>query len=504
MLDRRLSIWLTAAVCALALGAACAVTDDDGSGDSKSTSSGAGTGGAGGSANGGGGSTSNGSHGGGGGSFNPQGSGGSGGIFVDPCDPACSDTELCDPVAVALDDNCNGVVNEGCSCSVGAVQACFKGNPAHLNDAGCFPGTQQCNELGSWGPCEGGVHATDMCYQQGADCHPISTSPFVPINLKTGTGNFSSDATSETFTVTCPSNVSPCPTPNNTSYTPLQSGEYTVTYNKTTANGSDQCSYPLFVGAPGLRVELSWEWIANQGNDTVDVDLHLHKPQDFSPWGGDGGTAEDCAFDNCTASDFLFPIGPSPNWFTGVAPPAPVNWYLDPVMEKNTCYYGPKGNGADWQNIGMGCHNPRLDIDNISCDPTITDPQNSSFCNPENINIDYPPKDQWTRVGVHYYSAHSQTYNVSPVVKIFCHGKLAAELGPNGYYNPTAPVVFTPADSDTRFWLVADVLFRDDECSDELCVVEPLYLDPTARTPVLTTVNIVQQTYGPPYPPIPQ
>jgi hypothetical protein len=173
------------------------------------------------------------------------------------------------------------------------------------------------------------------------------------------------------------------------------------------------------------------------------------------------------------------------------------------VYEKNTCYYGPKGNGAEWQAIGMGCHNPRLDSDNISCDPTVLDPQNGSFCNPENINIDYPPKDQWTRVGVHYYSEHGQTYNVHPHVRIFCHGRLAAELGNTGYYTPSSAVTFLPSDGSERFWLVADVLFRDDKCDEQVCYVQPIYYDPATKTPLLTTSTIVTQTYGPPYPPLP-
>jgi hypothetical protein len=421
--------------------------------------------------------------------------GGGGSILVDPCDSECGDTELCE--ANGLDDDCDGQVNEGCACVSGTAIPCFKGDPSFLSDPGCFPGTQKCTELGVWGECEGGVHATDNCAMVSAGCHPISTRPFVAIDLATGTGTFSNDAVSETFTVTCPTGVSPCPTPMGTVYTPLQSGEYTVSYQKTTANGMDQCSFPLFVGAPGLRVELTWDWVPSQS--TVDLDLHVHKPQDSTPWGGDSGTAEDCAWDNCTASDYLFMFGTVPDWFNGVSPPDPVDWFLDPILENNTCYFGPKGNGAEWQSIGMGCHNPRLDIDNISCDPTVTDSQSFSFCNPENINIDYPPKDQWTRVGVHYYSGFV-SYNINPVVKIFCDGQLAAELGPGGFNNP---VQFPPADASDRFWLVADVLFPDDECNTG-CVVEPLYIDPMVQTPVLTTVDIVQQSVGPPYPPIPQ
>ncbi len=432
------------------------------------------------------------------------GQGGGGGVPINPCGTECGDTELCETQAVALDDNCDGQVDEGCTCTAGTAQACFKGDPSYKDHDGCYPGTQKCTELGLWGDCEGGLHATENCF--GVDqtgCHAISSPPFVWVDLKTGTGIFSNDAVSETWTVACPSGVSPCPAVLGQNpaddFQPMQSGEYTVTYDKTTANGSDQCTYPLFVGAPGLRVELEWEH--NLGGDGVDVDLHLHKPNGVGPWGGDGGAAEDCAYDNCVAWSFALNMGPT--WFNGLAPPDPVNWYLDPTFEKNTCYFDPMGVGQEWQTIGQGCHNPRLDVDNITCDPNITDPNNTDFCTPENINIDFPPSDEWTRVGVHYYSAHQLTYDVHPVVKIYCNGALAAELGAAGFYDPQAPITFTPADSDVRFWLVADVLFRDDECDGQLCIVEPLYIDPVAKTPILTDVSVVQTTVGPSYPPIP-
>lgn len=430
--------------------------------------------------------------------FTPSGTGGnggSGGVPIDPCDSQCGDTELCENVPTALDDDCDGEVDEGCSCTAGTARGCFKGDPSYLNDAGCYAGTMKCNELGMWGPCEGGVHATDMCFSNSQGCHPIDSRPFVSVDLKSGTGSFSMDAVSESWTVACPTGVNPCPAVMGQNFQPLQSGEYTVTYDKTTSNGMDSCTYPLFVGAPGLRVELEWEH--NLGGSGVDLDLHVHKPADVSPWGGDGGTMEDCAWDNCTALDFLFG---GPTWFSGTMPPQPMNWWLDPVMENNTCYYGPKGSGSDWQFVGMGCHNPRLDVDNITCDPNVTDPADYNFCTPENINIDFPPNDQWTRIGVHYYSAHGLTYDVHPTVKIYCHGRLAAELGSTGY---NAPVTFQPADGSTRFWLVADVLFRADECSDQACYVEPIYHDPNTQTPLLTDVSIVQQSYGPSYPPIP-
>src|SRR6185436_18439117 len=115
--------------------------------------------------------------------------------------------------------------------------------------------------------------------------------------------------------------------------------------------------------------------------------------------------------------------------------PDPVNWYLDPTFAKNTCYFAPRGVGDEWQALGQGCHNPRLDLDDITCDPSISDPNDFDFCAPENVNVDFPPKSVWTRVAAHYYSSHGFSYAVHPTVKIFCDGALAAELGPTGYYD---------------------------------------------------------------------
>jgi hypothetical protein len=436
------------------------------------------------------------------------GDGGEGGQIINPCGTRCGDTELCVPgLAVALDDDCDGLVDEGCACDSGAAQACFKGDPSYRNTPGCFAGSQSCSELGVWGDCNGGVHATDMCFVGSSGCHAISGVPFVTIDLDTGTGDFSLDAITESWSVTCPAGVSPCPTVQNMSdYTPLQSGEYTVTYTKTTAGGMGTCEYPLFVGAPGLRVELTWDHFIDDPVGGVDLDLHLHKPNDTTPWEATGGNATECAWDNCTADDCEG--GACPVWFFGAAPPMPVEWYLDPVMEKNTCFYGPEG--ATWQGIldpltGLqrGCHNPRLDIDNITCDASITDPLAPGFCSPENINIDFPPDAEWTRIGVHYWSSHGATYDVHPEVKIFCHGKLAAVLGSTGYFNDTAAVTFKPQESSLRFWMVADVAFIDDECDDSLCVVKPIYGNASLKTPHFVTTDDAQASFGPAYPPGP-
>jgi hypothetical protein len=435
-------------------------------------------------------------------------------VMANPCGSQCGSVELCDQSHLGLDDNCDGIVDEGCPCTAGQAHSCFKGDPSYHNAPGCYDGTQICTEQGTWGPCVGGVHAVppDNCYLNDTSaCHAITSPPYASVHLKTGTGNFSANATpgSESYSVACPMGVSQCPTvvaPDK--YTPLQSGEYTVTYTKTVQGDPNPktCTFPLVVGARGLRVELSWEHTT--ADDGVDLDLHVHKPADTSPWGITPGVPQDCTWSNCVFGDLQPPqSASSPHWFPDTnMVPKPVNWDLDPTPNANTCYNDPRGVGTQWAGLGMGCHNPRLDVDNINCDYAVTDPNDASFCTPENINIDYPPSKQWTRIGVHYYSSHNQAYDVHPEVKIFCNGALAADLGPKGYYVPERPITFAPGDgagngSGNRFWMVADVAFTTDMCGKSDCVVEPVFGDVPTKFPVLTTDTVAQMKIGPAYPP---
>ncbi len=58
-------------------------------------------------------------------------------------------TEQCDGV----DDNCDGQVDEGCSCQDGQTQKCYTGAPATKNVGECSEGTQTCTN-GAWGTCD--------------------------------------------------------------------------------------------------------------------------------------------------------------------------------------------------------------------------------------------------------------------------------------------------------------------------------------------------------------
>lgn len=405
------------------------------------------------------------------------------------CPSFCGEQESCDDANKGVDDNCDGTVDETCQCNPGEVYPCFRGDPALRNTPGCVDGSMQCNAAGIWGDCIGGLHASDGCDQAG-NCQAIEARPFVSVDLREGASVFDDDALNDSISVQCPPGINPCPAPQGDNFTALQSGEYTIHYSKTTTGGTQECEYPLFVGAPGLRVELEWEWDPNLGPSTVDLDLRLHKPGDQSPW---GGTA-DCAYDNCVASQYQ-PLGFGVDWF------GENSWLLDPVFANNTCYFGPKGQGAIWQSIGMGCHSPRLDLDNISCNPTVTDPQNSSFCGPENINIDAPPKDEWMRVAVQYYSNSSQSYDVHPKVKIYCDGRIAGNLGPTGF--GTEAVTFAPS-FNKGYWLAADILFpsAQGDCTTPACIVRPLYSDTNLQTPVLLPSE-AGTIFGPDYAPIP-
>ncbi len=428
------------------------------------------------------------------------GMGGEGGTIMNPCGTQCGPEEICGD---GIDNDCDDFADEDCPCEAGQSSSCFEGDPSYKDSPGCFPGTMQCIENGTWGPCMGGSHAHQMCFSSDPlGCHPISAVPFQTTDLKNGTGTFDDNADSEIFTVECPPGVMPCPSVMGaSSYQALQSGEYTVTYTKTVNGQMEECEFPLYVGARGLRVELTWNY--PPAFDSTDLDLHLHEPMTTTPF-ATSGAPQDCGYANCTAYNFLNPFGTEPEWFpANNMPPDPVNWYDAPNDQEDLCYYAPQGAGAEWQQFPgpMGCHSPRLDLDNVSCDPSTSDPNSFSYCAPENINVDFPPKDQWMRIAVHYFPGTSSfTGTTYPNVKIFCDGKQAAELGTFGYNSPESPVTWSGALDQGKMWIVADVLFREDECKSE-CIVQPIYADDVQKTPRIVTDGTTN--FAPPYPPLP-
>jgi hypothetical protein len=423
-----------------------------------------------------------------------------------PCELGCIGVEeLCDLEHAGFDDDCDGAADEGCPCVPGTAQSCFLGDATALGTGDCSPGVQTCNAATlTWNDCVGGRHATENCsIADPNECHGITTRPFVPVSLASSIGNFGADALAESWEVACPAGGSTCPIVDDpAAFAPLVVGEHTILYTKTTAQGMQSCEPPLYVRQPGLHVELEWEHPV--GVTGVDLDLHLHRPDDPSAWDFDGTDADTCGWGNCTVSAWQFADPSAPAWFgrAGV-PPDPVDWWLYPDAQDNDCYFEPMGQGAEWDALDQGCHHPRLGTSNISCDPLATDPDAPDYCHAERIDLDFPGLGSWYRIAVHYYSNHGEMYSVHPRVRISCDGALAGDFGPAGFYEPEAPVTFEATDAGTRVWLVADVAFVQDACETTRCVVAPLHQDAMTRTPLLSTKLALEQMFGPPLPPPP-
>lgn len=84
-----------------------------------------------------------------------------------PCVPGTGNpTEECD----GADDNCDGQVDEGCSCTNGQTQPCYAGPSGTQNTGICKSGTQTCAG-GAWGACNGQVlPGTELCNNTDDDC----------------------------------------------------------------------------------------------------------------------------------------------------------------------------------------------------------------------------------------------------------------------------------------------------------------------------------------------
>ncbi len=79
-----------------------------------------------------------------------------------PPDP----NEDCD----GTDDNCNGMVDEGCTCVNGTTQPCYTGPNGTQNVGACVGGTQTCVG-GQWGACNGQVTpGSEICDAVDQDC----------------------------------------------------------------------------------------------------------------------------------------------------------------------------------------------------------------------------------------------------------------------------------------------------------------------------------------------
>ena len=392
----------------------------------------------------------------------------------DACDTACA-TPVADGCVAAevcgngADDNCNGATDEGCACTPGAVQPCFRGPPGRRNVGACIDGSQTCNTAGtSWGACIGGIspgaescdtldNNCNGCVDDNPACSGTSTlacpgpgelpdgSPFVDYVID-GTMFFPGPVQAWSWEV----NGGPCDRLFLTTTSPLRqtftltgaatsqltlrptlSGDYSVRMRAITPAGVvNSCTFVVHVANPGLRVEM-----CSDRSASTDIDLHLHRPGTTTDW---FSATDDCYYSNCKAGS-----GSPPNW----------SYPNSPLAE---CVGGPEGSG--WQALGY-CRNPRLDIDSISANGV-----------PENINVDNPLNGQTFRVMAHYYSG---TGVVHPMVNVYCGGFLRGSYGgaPNELTN------FDSSGSTTGdIWRVVDATVQVDAAGVTTgCALAPLH-----------------------------
>ncbi|MBO7127151.1 hypothetical protein J6253_02445 [bacterium] len=342
-----------------------------------------------------------------------------------------------------FDNDCDGTVDEGCTCTAGETQACFSGKPAQRNIGICADGVQTCKVIlkgtvyGIWGECKGEIlPQEDLCDNADNNCNGcidegLSCSPKINCGYKIGNARPFVDKIidgtklyefNDTGKVTWEWTVSkgPCDTVlGKTSFTTKAaktsaelegdgeetdvvggvgfsqfkvnfklSGNYTLHLKVTRENGETyECEWKLKVESDGLRVELCWDTTGPAGTD---IDLHLGKNGVTTAWGNIYNTTDNlaCYYMNCK-----YDLSEGPDW-----------------GYEETENYDKDGNK------GM-MRNPRLDMDNV-----VTEGK------PENINLDNPKDGDTFRVLVHRFHFNT-TFETHPVVNIYCGGTLKATYG---------------------------------------------------------------------------
>lgn len=224
------------------------------------------------------------------------------------------------------------------------------------------------------------------------------------------------------------------------------SGDYLVKGEFDLGGTHHECTVKVHVRAPGIRAELCWQPMPN------DVDLHVARLQNPDTCtGAEGhGWFQTCRADE-HADDCYYIQASGCRGFSG----NPSAWGYAQSAATACHGWGSRRDPAS------GCDNPRLDFDNISCDPTIINPNGflgsglaNDFCGAENINLDDPKNDDRFAVGVHAYSLSG---SVKAHVNIYCNGERRLSLGYDPAGQAFPELTESGAEAGGDFWEVATV-----------------------------------------------
>jgi Putative metal-binding motif len=101
------------------------------------------------------------------------------GMFSECTPGSPTPNELCDGDNDGIDDNCNGMIDEGCPCVKGAVDLCYSGSPETRGKGICKDGSQTCTDANQWGPCTGDVlPSLETCNGLDDDCNGLVDDGF--------------------------------------------------------------------------------------------------------------------------------------------------------------------------------------------------------------------------------------------------------------------------------------------------------------------------------------